>query len=116
MALLFIIQNKKIPYSLHPAMGGSIFDPFIRENPRRKQSSKKWIWKQSLSSVVPKVIKICEASQTDFPFHRPLGKVQIKISSKSIGSVALISSSIGESDGSNKKCKGYVFLYTLPYG
>ena len=51
-------------------------------------------------------------------FHRPIRRVKIKISSKSVGPVVLISSSIGEFEGSksNKESEVYIFLDTLPYG
>ena len=50
--------------------------------------------------------------------HRPMRLVKIQISLKSVWPVVLISSSVGESDGSklNEKSEDYVFLQIFPYG
>ena len=51
------------------------------------------------------VFKLLEVFGTELLFHRPIRRVKSKISSKSVGPVVLISSSIGESEGSNNLSK-----------
>ena len=58
------------------------------------------------------VFKLLEVLGIELLFHRPIRRVKIKISSKSVGPVVLIFFSIGESEGSksNKKIRGLCFL------
>ena len=66
------------------------------------------------------VLKILEVFGIELLFHRPIRSVKTKFSSKPMRPVVLISSSIGESDGSksNEKFKDYhhVSLDILLYG
>ena len=67
------------------------------------------------NGYVLNLFAIREVFGIDLLFHRPIRRVKIKISSKSVGPVVLISSSMGESNGSKLKSEDYVFLDTLPY-
>ena len=49
----------------------------------------------------PNVFRLVEVFGTELLFHRPIRRIKIKISSKSVLPVVLISSSTGESEGSN---------------
>ena len=108
--------------ALMQAWGRSIFHPYPpygRENPRGKQLSEKWMCKKKTrGGRCLNFLKTREASRTDLLFHRSIRGVKVKLSSKSVGPVVLISSSIGESDGSksNKNSEDCAFLHTLPYG